>query len=134
VCVSALIPHTCGVRAVLCILAKGDLVLAERKHSEYRDLDYTLMGTREDKLIDEIIKAYNDMDLAHFTDVLVDYDSVCVGAGYPEASRPSALHVLRRVACRADLEAGPVEDVNTCEGAQRHRHCRQGSSGPHVMA
>ena len=61
---------------VLCVLAKGDSVLAERKLDQYRELDYTLAGSRECKLVEDILEAYRDFNPDQFTDVVYAYDQI----------------------------------------------------------
>ena len=62
--------------AVLCVLAKGDLVLAERKIAEYKELDYTFPDSRECKLVEAITQAYNDLNVDQFTDLVYEFDRV----------------------------------------------------------
>ncbi len=55
---------------MLCALAKGDVVLAERKLEQYKELDYTLAGTRECKLAEDITAAFSEFNADEFTDVV----------------------------------------------------------------
>lgn len=58
------------LRAVLCALAKGDVVLAERKLEQYKELDYTLSGSRECKLAEDVTAAFTEFNADEFTDVV----------------------------------------------------------------
>lgn len=62
--------------AGLCIVAKGDMVLADRAMERYKTLDYSFEASRECKLLVDIIAAYNDYNPEQFTDVVYNYDAV----------------------------------------------------------
>jgi len=62
--------------SMLCVLAKGDLVLAERKLEQYKELDYTMAGSRECKLAEDVTRTYNDFNADEFTDVVYAYDQI----------------------------------------------------------
>ncbi len=55
---------------MLCALAKGDVVLAERKLEQYKELDYLFEGTRECKLVQDIMAAFTDFNVDEFKDVV----------------------------------------------------------------
>jgi len=64
------------LNAALCVLAKGDLVLIERKIAQYKELDYTFPGTRECKLVEDIARAFSELNVEMFTDIVYEYDRV----------------------------------------------------------
>ena len=42
----------------------------------YREMDINFPGSREDSLIENVIKAYEDKDVDEFTDALREYDRI----------------------------------------------------------
>jgi alpha-soluble NSF attachment protein len=62
--------------AILCILAKGDVVAADISLNKYKDMDYTFPGCRECKLCEDIVQAYKDMNVDAFTDAVYNYDQI----------------------------------------------------------
>lgn len=60
--------------AALCVLAKGDLVLTERKIAEYKERDYTFGDSRECRLVEDVARAFADFSVDQFTDVVFEYD------------------------------------------------------------
>jgi hypothetical protein len=65
--------------AVLCALASGDSVLADRKIEQYKEMDYTLSGSRECKLAEDIARSFSEFNADEFTDTVYAYDQVCGG-------------------------------------------------------
>jgi alpha-soluble NSF attachment protein len=61
---------------VLCCLAKGDAVAAGRKLEQYKELDYTLAGSRECKLAEDIVRTFDEFNPDEFTDVVYAYDQI----------------------------------------------------------
>jgi len=64
------------LQALLCFLAMGDQVKAERKLQEFFTLDYDFPASREGKFISSIVEAVRNYDSQTFTDVCAEFDSV----------------------------------------------------------
>ena len=62
--------------AVLCTLASGDVVAAERALEKYKELDYTFPSCREAKLADDVVAAFKDMNAESFTDAVFNFDQI----------------------------------------------------------
>lgn len=58
------------LNALLCALAKNDVVLANKKLEEYLELDYTFIDSTDHKFFLEIYKTINDLDFDAYTDVV----------------------------------------------------------------
>ena len=70
-------------RAVLCVMANGDVIGARAKHSEFKETDYQFGGSREGKFLDKLITALEAYSGENFSEayrgrfmVALDY-SVC---------------------------------------------------------
>lgn len=50
------------------------MVLSERKIAEYKEQDYTFPDSRECRLVEDIARAFSDLNLDQFTDVVYEYD------------------------------------------------------------
>ncbi|XP_071722863.1 alpha-soluble NSF attachment protein 2-like [Rutidosis leptorrhynchoides] len=64
------------LNAGICQLCKGDVVAITNALEKYQDLDPTFSGTRESKLLSDIAAAVDEDDVAKFTDVLKEFDSM----------------------------------------------------------
>mmetsp|Transcript_29748 Transcript_29748/g.48025 ORF Transcript_29748/g.48025 Transcript_29748/m.48025 type:complete len:181 (-) Transcript_29748:1123-1665(-) len=64
------------LRAGLCHLASKDLVAAERALEKYEQMDLTLQGSREHKLLQDILSHVQDKDLEEFTNTVYDFDQI----------------------------------------------------------
>eukprot|EP00871_Galdieria_phlegrea_P002344 jgi/Galph1/310/GphlegSOOS_G5079.1 len=64
------------LRAGLCRICLGDEVGASRALQKYKDLDPSFVGSREAKLLEEVIKAVEEGDEESFLDAIKDYDTV----------------------------------------------------------
>lgn len=62
------------LRAVLCSMAMGDLVLAQRSLDEFSQKDLTFPTTREAKLAKELIDACEEADVERYTAAIFQYD------------------------------------------------------------
>ena len=65
------------LHAGFCLLAKGDSVAARMSFDRFSQMDLSFPGSRESKLYDELIAAYEAMDTDAFSTALASYDSVC---------------------------------------------------------
>jgi len=63
-------------RAILCYLCGTDVVSAKRQLEKYQEQDYTFGSSRECKFLQEIIAAYESLDVEAFTQAVVEYDSI----------------------------------------------------------
>ncbi|CAK9323910.1 unnamed protein product [Citrullus colocynthis] len=64
------------LNAGICQLCKGDIVAITKALDNYQDLDPTFSGTREYKLLADIASAIDEEDVAKFTDVVKEFDSM----------------------------------------------------------
>ncbi|KAJ9160411.1 hypothetical protein P3X46_025815 [Hevea brasiliensis] len=64
------------LNAGICHLCKGDVVAITNALERYQDLDPTFSGTREYKLLADIAAAIDEEDIAKFTDVVKEFDSM----------------------------------------------------------
>lgn len=64
------------LHAGVCHLARGDLVASKQSIEQFKDQDYTFGDSRECKLLENILAAYEDYDIDAFADHLYAYDSV----------------------------------------------------------
>ncbi|XP_022991930.1 alpha-soluble NSF attachment protein 2-like [Cucurbita maxima] len=64
------------LNAGICQLCKGDIVAITRALDNYQDLDPTFSGSREYKLLADIASAIDEEDVAKFTDVVKEFDSM----------------------------------------------------------
>lgn len=64
------------LRAVLCCLAMGDLVLAQRNLDEFNMKDVTFPSTREAKFAKELVDACEEADVERYTAAVFQYDQV----------------------------------------------------------
>ncbi|KAG8644843.1 alpha-soluble NSF attachment protein 2 [Manihot esculenta] len=64
------------LNAGICHLCKGDVVAISNALERYQDLDPTFSGTREYKLLADIAAAIDEEDVAKFTDVVKEFDSM----------------------------------------------------------
>lgn len=62
--------------AVLAQLARDDVVTAELALGKYKDMDYTFPGSRECKLLDDLVQAVKDGNVEAFTDAIYNYDQI----------------------------------------------------------
>ncbi|KAF2319228.1 hypothetical protein GH714_014070 [Hevea brasiliensis] len=64
------------LNAGICHLCKGDVVAITNALERYQDLDPTFSGTRDYKLLADIAAAIDEEDIAKFTDVVKEFDSM----------------------------------------------------------
>ncbi|CAL9236323.1 unnamed protein product [Arabidopsis halleri] len=64
------------LNAGICHLCKGDVVSITNALEKYQDLDPTFSGTRECKFLANIARAIDEEDVAQFTDVVREFDSI----------------------------------------------------------
>ncbi|KAF5752606.1 Alpha-soluble NSF attachment protein 2 [Tripterygium wilfordii] len=64
------------LNAGICHLCKGDVVAITNALERYEELDPTFSGTREYKLLAGIAAAIDEEDVAKFTDVIKEFDSM----------------------------------------------------------
>lgn len=62
--------------ATLCILARNDPVAGRAALDRFKEMDYTFPGTRECKLLEDIIKACTEDNVREFTDAVFNYDQI----------------------------------------------------------
>ncbi|KAG7628734.1 Tetratricopeptide-like helical domain superfamily [Arabidopsis thaliana x Arabidopsis arenosa] len=62
--------------AGMCHLCKADVVSITNALEKYQDLDPTFSGTRECKFLADLASAIDEEDIAKFTDVSKEFDSV----------------------------------------------------------
>lgn len=63
-------------QAVMCLLARGDIVTAEAALNKFKDMDYTFGGSRECKLMEDVCAAFKDGSTDAFTDAVYNYDQI----------------------------------------------------------
>eukprot|EP00262_Sarcandra_glabra_P003180 TRINITY_DN1371_c0_g1_i1.p1 TRINITY_DN1371_c0_g1~~TRINITY_DN1371_c0_g1_i1.p1 ORF type:complete len:290 (-),score=65.25 TRINITY_DN1371_c0_g1_i1:111-980(-) len=64
------------LNAGLCQLCKSDVVAITNSLERYQDLDPTFSGTREYKFLADLAAAIDEEDVAKFTDVIKEFDSM----------------------------------------------------------
>ncbi|XP_062092403.1 alpha-soluble NSF attachment protein 2 [Humulus lupulus] len=64
------------LNAGLCQLCRGDVVAISNALERYQDLDPTFSGTREYKFLADIAASIDEEDVAKFTDVVKEFDSM----------------------------------------------------------
>lgn len=64
------------LKAGICHLASGDMVATNRKLQEYRDLDNTFVGSRENMLLSRLVATVEEGDQEKFSDELFQYDQM----------------------------------------------------------
>jgi alpha-soluble NSF attachment protein len=64
------------LNAGMCQLCKADVVAINNALEKYQELDPTFSGTREFKLLSDIAAAIDEEDVAKFTDVIKEFDSM----------------------------------------------------------
>ncbi|XP_050210593.1 alpha-soluble NSF attachment protein 2 [Mercurialis annua] len=64
------------LNAGICHLCKGDVVSITNALEKYQDLDPTFSGTREYRLLADVAAAIDEEDVAKFTDVVKEFDSM----------------------------------------------------------
>ncbi|CAO2825758.1 unnamed protein product [Amaranthus hypochondriacus] len=64
------------LNAGLCHLCKGDVVSITNALDKYQDLDPTFVGTREYKFLSDLATAVDEQDVAKFTDIVKEFDSM----------------------------------------------------------
>ncbi|XP_002520820.2 alpha-soluble NSF attachment protein 2 [Ricinus communis] len=64
------------LNAGICHLCKGDVVSVTNALERYQDLDPTFSGTREYRLLADVAAAIDEEDVAKFTDVVKEFDSM----------------------------------------------------------
>ncbi|KAL5539947.1 hypothetical protein UlMin_043870 [Ulmus minor] len=64
------------LNAGLCQLCKADVVAITNALERYQDLDPTFSGTREYKFLADLAAAIDEEDVAKFTDVIKEFDSM----------------------------------------------------------
>jgi alpha-soluble NSF attachment protein len=62
--------------AGMCHLCKADVVSITNALEKYQDLDPTFTGTRECKFLADLASAIDEEDIAKFTDVVKEFDSM----------------------------------------------------------
>ncbi|KAJ8506813.1 hypothetical protein OPV22_007699 [Ensete ventricosum] len=70
-----------GVKGILlnagiCQLCKGDVVAITNALEQYQEIDPTFSGTREYKLLANLVDSMDEGDVAKFTDAAQEYDSM----------------------------------------------------------
>jgi hypothetical protein len=66
------------LHAGMCRLAHGDVSGAKVALVEYLSLDPAMRGSHEQKLFDELIAAYEQLDMDAFMNAIVSYDNVVI--------------------------------------------------------
>ncbi|KAL0805573.1 hypothetical protein Bca101_098064 [Brassica carinata] len=64
------------LNAGMCHLCKADVVSITNALEKYQDLDPTFTGTRECKFLSDLAAAIDEEDIAKFTDVVKEFDSM----------------------------------------------------------
>ncbi|GLT31539.1 hypothetical protein SLA2020_062700 [Shorea laevis] len=64
------------LNAGICQLCKGDVVAINNALERYQELDPSFSGTREYKLLADIASSIDEEDVAKFTDVVKEFDSM----------------------------------------------------------
>lgn len=64
------------LNAGICHLCRGDVVAITNALERYQDLDPTFSGTREYKFLADIAASIDEEDVAKFTDVIKEFDSM----------------------------------------------------------
>lgn len=64
------------LNAGICHLCRGDVVAITNALERYQDLDPTFSGTREYKFLADIAASIDEEDVAKFTDVVKEFDSM----------------------------------------------------------
>ncbi|KAJ4710142.1 Alpha-soluble NSF attachment protein [Melia azedarach] len=64
------------LNAGICQLCKGDVVAITNALERYQEMDPTFSGTREYRLLADIAAAIDEEDVAKFTDVVKEFDSM----------------------------------------------------------
>lgn len=64
------------LNAGLCLLCKGDVVAITNALERYQDLDPTFSRTREYKLLADLAASIDEEDVAKFTNVIKEFDSM----------------------------------------------------------
>ncbi|KAF8402540.1 hypothetical protein HHK36_010625 [Tetracentron sinense] len=64
------------LNAGLCQLCRGDVVAITNSLERYQELDPTFSGTREYKFLADLAAAIDEEDIARFTDVVKEFDSM----------------------------------------------------------
>ena len=62
--------------AVICLLARGDIVAGESALGRFKEMDYTFGGSRECKLLDDVCAAFKDGNMDAFTDAVFNFDQI----------------------------------------------------------
>jgi alpha-soluble NSF attachment protein len=60
-----------------CYLARGDAVAARMAYDRFSQMDLSFANSREAKVLDDVIVAYDEMNTEAFSTALADYDRVC---------------------------------------------------------
>ncbi|PNX97584.1 alpha-soluble nsf attachment protein, partial [Trifolium pratense] len=64
------------LNAGICQLCKGDVIAITNALERYQDLDPTFSGTREYRLLADVAAAIDEEDVAKFTEVVKEFDSM----------------------------------------------------------
>ncbi|XP_065870364.1 alpha-soluble NSF attachment protein 2 [Euphorbia lathyris] len=64
------------LNAGICHLCKGDVIAITNALEQYQDMDPTFSGTREYRLLADVAAAIDEEDIAKFTDVIKEFDSM----------------------------------------------------------
>ncbi|XP_048326600.2 alpha-soluble NSF attachment protein 2 [Ziziphus jujuba] len=64
------------LNAGICHLCRGDVVAITNALEKYQELDPTFSGTRECKFLADVAAAIDEEDIAKFTDVVKEFDSM----------------------------------------------------------
>jgi alpha-soluble NSF attachment protein len=62
--------------ATICTLARGDIVAADGSLNRFKEMDYTFGGSRECKLLEDVVTAYKDGNMDAFTDAVYNFDQI----------------------------------------------------------
>ncbi|KAG7565920.1 Tetratricopeptide-like helical domain superfamily [Arabidopsis suecica] len=102
--------------AGMCHLCKADVVSITNALEKYQDLDPTFSGTRECKFLADLASAIDEEDIAKFTDVSKEFDSVT-----PLVWAVNHIQLFECKLCLVldhgiGINAGFMEDNNVVEG------------------
>mmetsp|Transcript_4081 Transcript_4081/g.7156 ORF Transcript_4081/g.7156 Transcript_4081/m.7156 type:complete len:289 (+) Transcript_4081:79-945(+) len=64
------------LKAGLCVLALNDMDAAKRAVQRYKTMDMSFDGSRECKLLEDIIGSFDEVDEQQFTDVVYEFDQI----------------------------------------------------------
>lgn len=64
------------LNACLCHLANDDKIGCRRAYDQYKEIDFQFADSRECKLVESVLGAYEDQDMEAFMEALTEYDRV----------------------------------------------------------